>query len=296
MKQDRSVWVCLAVLAMLCVNGGSAVAQGSAAEERYIAARDLAVANFTSEKIPDVQALTKAEPDENRARADLDRQMQAIMGPVQLPGLGAATFNLVTLFDGEMGVGLLDGLRFGGRQGSTGIVVTTRWLMEQWARGEKPSGWERLEEAFRDQRFYTGAIDTDAAIVQFAEIPLEADIEKPAYAFLAGRTQDQMPAAPGEVFVAAVKGGRAFIGYAPLKGRITAPACVTAHRAAEKRLNETAQTTDAPGRKGVKRVHKTQDEIDAEFLKCFAERAPRNSHFAEAVKQAKALYDRMPAR
>ena len=46
----------------------------------------------------------------------------------------------------------------------------------------------------------------------------------------------------------------------------------------------------------MKRVHKTQEEIDAEFLKCFAERAPKNSHFAEAVKQAKALYDRMPAR
>jgi hypothetical protein len=283
MKQYRSVWVSLAVLAMLCVNGGPAVAQGSAAEERYIVARDLAVTNFTSEKIPDVQALTKAEPDEKRARADLDRQMRAIIGPVQLPGLGAAKFNLVTLFAGEMGVGLLDGLHFGGRKGSTAIIVTTRWLMTEWARKEK-KGWERLEEAFRDEGFYTHAIDTDAAIVRFAEIPLDAGTEKPAFAFLAGRTQDQMPAAPDEVFVAAVKGERAFIAYAPLKQRITAPACTAAHRAAEKRLNQTAST------------EKAREENDAIFLKCFAERAPKHAHFAEAVKQAKALYDRMPVR
>ena len=79
MKQDRSVWVCLAVLAMLCVNGGPAVAQGSAAEERYIVARDLAVANFTADKVRNIDP--EAEAAEARARADLDRQMRASSGP-----------------------------------------------------------------------------------------------------------------------------------------------------------------------------------------------------------------------
>ena len=132
---------------------------------------------------------------------------------MRLPGFGTGKLNIGTLFGGYMDFGRLDGLRFQADAGRTTIIVTTRWLMTEWGRGkgEKDFGWERLDVAFRDEGFYTRAIDTDAAIVQFAEIPLGTGTEKPAFAMLAGRTQDQPPAAPDEVFVAAVKGERAFV-------------------------------------------------------------------------------------
>jgi hypothetical protein len=143
---------------------------------------------------------------------------------------------------------------------------------------------QQPDAAFRTEAFYTQAVNTDAAIVRFADIPLGGP-DQPAVAVLAGRTQDSTPRSAGEVFVAAVRGGRAFIAIKQLEPPFGIEACTAPRAAAEKKLEEAVQRSEG-----------MRERIEAEFKRCFAARAPKELRFTEAVKLARALYDAMPAR
>ena len=63
--------------------------------------------------------------------------MRAIVGPVEIKGLGAGKLSLGSLYEGDLGFGSLDGLLFASEDYKTAIVVTTRSLFMRWLRAHK---------------------------------------------------------------------------------------------------------------------------------------------------------------
>jgi hypothetical protein len=92
---------------------GAAHAQQRSAEDRYIADRDRAIRQFGDGAVDD--AKTDAEA---KARAALERQMRAIVGPAAPPGFGDGALNLSTLFKGDQGSARLTAWCFAPRSAS----------------------------------------------------------------------------------------------------------------------------------------------------------------------------------
>jgi hypothetical protein len=295
----------IVLCALLLAGAATAKAQQRSLEDRYIADRDRAIARFTPEQVKKLG--DSAVTLEEAANAALEKQMRAIVGPVEIAGLGESKLNLGSLYTGDMGFGTLDGLLFHSQDYKTSIVVTTRTLLLRWLRAHR--NWQdtalpqQPERAFATETFYFQAIDSDAAILKYAEVPLAAAVARPAqdpaYAMLAGRTQSETPYVADEVFVAALKSGRAFVGFAPVEPAFAVPACRAAREAAEqkaKAASEAAESSGARDEAAAKRAEALEQKTDADFRSCFARGAPKQAAFAAVVKRAQALYALMPGK
>jgi hypothetical protein len=273
-------------------------------EDRYIAARDKAIEKFSKEydagKFDDT-----ARKAEDAARADLQAQLSAILGEAARPDFGPATLNLETLYKGDEGFGMLDALRFDANVGKTGekagengadgkyvepkarIVVTTQTLLTRWLRAHK-DWWgkdsknvpQQIGAALKDESFYTQAITSGSAVVNFNSLP----IAKPAsatfaYGFLAGQTQDAIPNAADEVFVSTLANGKVYIAYGSIEPSVQIPACI----AMRAEYNKRAEAGDA------KKSGDLRQQGEDAYQHCFSRRATQQPSFAEATKQAQAL-------
>jgi hypothetical protein len=288
---------CIGALLALCAMAGPVAAQPRSPEDRYIATRNAALARFTPKMAPKLG--DKVVQEEETARAELERQMRAIIGPVEINGLGPGKLSLGSLYEGDIGFGTLDGLMFNSEDYKTAIVVTTRSLFMRWLRAHKTPKDDALpqdpEKAFRIETFYFRAMMSDAAILRFAEVPLGAAAARPAYAMLDARSQDDTPYAADEVFVAAIKGDRVFVGHAPVEPNVVVPACSAAREATMKKI-EAESNANGNDQAGRDRINALGGKAETDFLKCFAVAAPKQAAFADVVKRAQELYDRMPAR
>jgi hypothetical protein len=279
------------IMAAILTAGITFSASAQTREDAYIATRDAAIAQIKA--AADVERRgsmdhydDKVLAAEEKARAGLEQQMRTIVGPVAIKGMPAkAAFNLDTLIENDDTFGLLDGMVYGAVDAKTRVIVTTdnllrRWLVrhKDWWGKDSTNVPQEPSAAVKESGFYTQAVMTDAAIVRFAELP----IRKPAgaafgFAMLAARTQDRAPDKADEIFVALAQGGKVFVAYTKEFNAVgPAPACAVAPSAG-----------------------KTMEEernSDMEFLRCFAEQAPRQNGFAAAVQAAQALADRLPAR
>ncbi|MGF6306672.1 hypothetical protein ABIB82_000819 [Bradyrhizobium sp. i1.8.4] len=293
-------------------------AHAASPEDRYLAARDAAIARFAKqEKDGKVgEAIDKAEAD---ARDELKRQLTAILSQPARPGFAPAQLNLDTLYKGDMGFGMLDGLRFDADPGWDGakigdnradgsfvepkahIIVTTEALFTHWLHEHK-TWWDKgsknvpqqVDAALKFEGLYTQAISTDAAVVNFNDLP----VVRPAsailtYGFLAGRTQDSFPDKADEVFVAALAGGKMYVAYGEIEPAVQVPACT------EIRADYTKKAAAAAEKFERKQITRTaydklgdlrQQGEDA-FKRCFTERAPQQPAFTEATRQAQALLE-----
>lgn len=284
------------------------LAAGAASlEENYLAARDLYVAKFKpineSGKITDADF--KAEED---ARADLEKQLKTIVGPVAIKGMSQpAKINADTLFAGDLGFGMLDGLVLTAADEKTRVIVTTETLFASWLRAHKNWYGDKVAEmpqdagaAFKTEAFYTQAISTDAAVVHYAQLPLAKSASaKLTFAVLAARTQDASPPAPDEIFAAMIAGGRVYVANAPLSSAFAPiPACDQIKRDYD---NKAAAAFDAaaPEQKkeqnGIDAFTALREQGDAAFRRCFAERTSKQA-LARAAKQAQSLIARLPLR
>jgi hypothetical protein len=288
---------CIGALLTLCAMAGPVAAQNRSLEDRYIATRNAALARFTLKAAPKLG--DQIVQEEEKARSELERQMRAILGPVEIKGLGPSKLNLGSLYEGDMGFGTLDGLTFTSEDYKTAIVVTTRSLFMRWLRAHKAPKDDPLpqdpEKAFRIDTFYAMAMMTDSAILRFAEVPLGAAAAKPAYAMLDARSQDDTPYAANEVFVAAIKGDRVFVGHARIEPAMAVPACSAAREATMKKLEAESKAGADNDQAGRDRINALGGKAETDFLKCFAAAAPKQAAFADVVKRAQELYDRMPA-
>ena len=124
------------MLAVL-VLGWSSIKAGTP-EDAYIDARDAAIAKIKAAVKAETRGPTAGYGDriltsEKQARADLERQMRAIIGPVSIDGLDrTGALNLDTLIEGDLGFGVLDGMVYGPVDGKTRAIVTTESLLRRW--------------------------------------------------------------------------------------------------------------------------------------------------------------------
>jgi hypothetical protein len=293
-------------------------ANAASPEDRYIAARDAAIAKFVKlEK--DGKTGDAVDKAEDAARGELKTQLTAILSEPARTGYGPAQINLDTLYKGDMGFGMLDGLRFDAETGRDGgkigdkrpdgsfvepkahILVTTEPLFARWLREHK-NWWDKgaknvppqPEAALKSGDFYTQAISTDAAVINFNALPIAKPAQASyAYGFLAGRTQDTFPDAADEMFATAIADGKLYIVYGELVAPVQVPACTAIRADFNKKADEAAEKL---GRKQITR--KAYDKLgdfrqqgEDAFKRCFIERTPQQPAFSEATKQAQALLE-----
>jgi hypothetical protein len=294
---------------------GAGPAQSSP-EDRYVASREAAIKKL--KPLYDAGAMddagTKAE---DAARADLEAQFRAILGPLEYTGFGPGKINLESLYAGDEGFGTLDGLRFDSNIGTTGapaggndadghyiepkshIIVTTQTMFARWLRAHK-DWWDKgvknvpqqIGAALKTDSFYTQAIATGAAVVKFNDLP----VAKPAatmlvYGMLAARTQSEIPDAADEVYVAALSNGKVYIGYGSIAPAVKVLAC-DAIRAGYNKKSADADDAFREKRitkKAYDRLGNLGQQGESAFSRCFTNNAPKQPAFAEAVKQAQAL-------
>ena len=286
------------------------------AEDRYVAARDAAI-----QKISAIYDAGNRDEDarkaEKAASADLLEQMRVILAEPDRDGVGPPTLNVDTFSKGDEGCGTLDGLRFDaklGRNGETAgqngadgkyveprshIIVTTQTLFERWLRAHK-DWWgkktknvpQQIGAALKDESFYTQAISSGAAVVNFNSLP----IEKPAaasfaHAMLAGRTQSELPDAADHVFVAAIANGKVHIAYGLIDPPVQVPDCLAIRGDYIKKAEQATEDLQSGkiDRKTYDKLGNFRQKGDDAYKRCFTRNAPNRPFFNEAAQQAQRL-------
>lgn len=296
-----------AALAVGVIVTATAAAQAASPEDNYIAARDAAIQKITA--LEDAKEGERASQEHDRAFADLQQQMRGIIGPVAIKGLAATgKLNLSTLSSGDEGFGMLDGLVFASADDKISVIVTTESLFGRWLVGHKDWWGDKIanvpqtaREALVSDMFYSQAIQTDAAVMKFARLP----VGKPAnatftFAMLAARSQDNSPPTPDEIFVAVVQGVRIYIADAPVERKFAEiPACNQIRKDQETKADAVYAVYEKAEKKDEKLSDQStaaREEADTLFLRCYAERAANQPAFAQAVTQAQSLLERLPLR
>jgi len=304
--------VCL--VAMLSSTGAAPLKPSP--EDRYIATRDAAIEKF-SPKYDAGNFDDTAKQAEEAAFADLKAQMSGILSEPGRNGFGPAKLNIETFYKGDEGFNTLDGLRFDSEIGKTGekaggngadgkyvepkahIIVTTQTMFARWLRAHK-DWWDKgarnvpqqIGSALKDESFYTQAISNGSAVVSFTTLPITTPASATfTHAFLAARTQDEIPNAADEVIVSALANGKVYIAEGSIAPKVQITAC-TAIRAD---YNKRAETADDDFRfkridkKAYDKLGKLGQQGEDAFKRCFSQRGPQQPSFAEATRQAQAL-------
>lgn len=282
-----------AVAVLMLVGLFSPPAAATPQENAYITARDKYLKRFEK---ADPEKDKAAESDEKRAIADLEKQLEAIIGPVAVKGFDPKPrANVDTLYSGYDTFGHLDGLAWGPPGNQRMVLVTTETIMKNWLTLHR-TWWGEKEQkmpqtpmgALRVEGFYTQAIGFDSAFQFYAELP----IAKPASAsfavsYLYIAAQDFGPWKPNEILVSILQGGKLYIISMPAKTPVPAiAACDAIWKAAEKKSAEAiAKSEDFDAVRG---------KADAEFHRCFADRAKTMPFFPKLTAEAQALVDALP--
>jgi hypothetical protein len=299
------------------LSSAAAAPPGAALEDRYVAARDAAIAKLS--KLADGGTSDDAaQKAEEAIRAELGVQMAAILAEPARKGFAPPVLNLDTLSKGDEGFGMLDGLRFDSETGKGGekagkgegdkyveprahIIVTSEHLFERWLRAHK-NWWDKgvknvpqqIGAALKDESFYTQAISTDSAVIHFNALPISTPASATfAYGFLAGRTQDDVPNSADEVFVAAIASGKVYLAYGLIEPEVKVAACSMVRAGANKKADEADEKfrTQQIDRKTYDKLGNLRQQGEDAFKRCFIQQAPKQAAFAEATKQAQALLE-----
>lgn len=293
----RSI-VLIAALLLFCGN-----AHAASPEENYFAARDghiEALAAARKRGAPDKEIAAR----EKRALADLERQVRRLVGNVALKDAkGAGRINLEGLQQGDMEFGMLDGLVFEAKDGKSRTVVTTQNLLKNWLR-EHQNWWrtnnvpQGVAPALRFAPFYTQALGGGAAFGSFGELSVGTPDGGFATALLIARAQDIGSRNPDELVVSVARGHRVFIVTAKAAAKIAPVAeCEAMWPALKEKTDAAFEAYRASGMKDqgiLDRSNKLSDDTDAAYMRCFAERAPKDANWKTLTAQAQAIADALP--
>lgn len=276
-------------------------------EDAYLAARDAAI------KAVDPAKATPADDErlsqeEARLRGELEAMLRDIVGPVAIPGFTSGpTSNLDTLVSGELGFGQLDGLAWVTADDKMRLVVTTRPLLTRWLK-DHADWWpgrdnvpQEVAAALASDAFYTQAISSDAAVSKYADITVTPPKgASAAIALLVARSQDIGPRKPDEILIAVVQDRLVFVLSTATDINIAAiPACDAIWRDSERKAEKVFADYQKSGSKDEKlfaTYTRIQEEGDAAFRRCFAERARTTPFFRAVTTQAQSLVDRLASR
>jgi hypothetical protein len=308
--------LCAVTCFIVMLSHASAAPLKPSLEDRYITTRDAAI-----ERLQPIYDAGNADDAANKAedavRVDLGAQMTAILGALKYTGFGPAKLNLDTLYKSDEGFGMLDGFLFDAETGMTGakaggndaggkyvaprshIIVTTPTMFERWLHAHK-DWWDKdlknvpqqIGAALKDGSFYTQAISTGAAAINFNDLP----IAKPAaaisaYAMLAGRTQSEIPDEADEVFVSAITKDRVYIAYGSIEPKVKIAACIAIRTGYNKRAEQGEDDFRFKkiDKKAYDRLGNLRQQGEDAFKRCFTQRAPQQPSFAQATRQAQEL-------
>ena len=250
------------ILVAATISNAAAAPPAQTTEDRYILARDTAIEKISA--IYDAGNSDDAVRKVEAATADLAAQMRAILKESIRAGFGPAKLHSDTFNKGDEGFGVLDGLRFvallgasgqkAGQDGADGkyvapkahIIVTTQTLFERWLRGHK-EWWgnnvknvpQQIGAALKDESFYTQAVSSASAVVNFNSLPLA----RPAgatfvHGMLAGRTQSDIPNAADTVFVSAIANSKMYVAYGSIDPKVQIPACIAIRASYNKKAEQ----------------------------------------------------------
>ncbi len=289
----------IALIALVALPLG---ARAAPPEADYLAARDGYIKRF--DHSPSDDATFKAHL---AALMDLQAKLRPIIGPVRIKDLvDNGKINLDTLDSGDEGFGMLDGLVYMSHDEKVRVLVTTASLFDTWLKAHEHF-WPQsplppdMAATLKDDDFYTQAVNNDAAVVTYAEIP----VARPAWATLAfavldARTQDAVPPVPDEMIVTVRRADRVFI----VSTKTTATAGpIAACDALHARLAAAAQAASDADRQADGKdaaLHAKSEALarkaDRAYPECFAREAPHAAFFPALVRQAQALVDMLPAK
>src|SRR6266513_2391629 len=215
MKRIDSAAVLLVLALFSCLSAPMTLVAASL-EEKYFETRDNFIRQF--EKSIDPDWMTAMKKDEH-ALAELEKQLKAIVGPVNVEGFPKkGKINLLTLQQ-DYGFGQVDGLRFSAKQEY--LFVTTDNILKKYLAGQ-PKLPKDLAELSKTGEFYLRAITAESAVTYFAEIPVKsANGKSYVRAFLGLTAQDIGPFIPKDIFVFVTNGNRILAAQSPAATEIT---------------------------------------------------------------------------
>jgi hypothetical protein len=281
----------------------SSAAFAATPEQNYLAARDALIAklNPSAERNAPTDAESK---EEEQARAEMLKQMRVVIGPLNVKGFtGEPTYNVGSLFNGDLETGILDGLSYTGAK-NVRLVVTELWIKSPDGlaakEGEVPAD---LPTALTQDDFYTRASSADAAVGNMGELPVTRPAGTEfAFAMLTGRRQDLVPVPATEILIGAIVPPRVYVVSAPIaKINVTAD-CVKLFKAAEAKAdkmlvdNAKAKINKKDDEVMVEEAERVREGGDEAMRKCFAQRLKASPAFAKLTKQAQDIIDTLVAK
>ncbi len=293
------------VLLALAVFAGGTVA--ASPEDDYVAARDRDIArikHLVAVKTDD----KKVDAEQNQMLADLQKRLEAMVGPFAVAGYPAAgKFTLETLSASDIGFGQLDGVVHSAGDDGPQVIVTTRGLVDRWLRAQSTEKDADLrlpadfDAALHEDNFYTFSVSEDAAFGKTADLavakPAGADV---VVAALGGFAQDIGPNPRQEIVVTLQKGGRIYIADQVAKTAIgKIDACEAIWTAATKKSDELKSAYQKSGAKNEKLFDdgtKAEDDGDKAYRACLVAKTPQQPYYPALVKEAQAIADRLAAK
>ncbi len=291
----------LLVLALFSCLSAPMTLVAASPEEKYFETRDNFIREFEKASTPldslaeqDAHALD--EKDEH-ALAELEKQLKAIVGPVNVEGFPKeGKINLETLQNGDLGFGQVDGLRFSAKQEY--LFVTTDNILKKYLTGQ-PKLPKDLAELSRTGEFYADALTSEAAVTYFAEIPVKSPNEKSyVHAFLGLTAQDIGPFIPKDIFVFVTKGNRILAVQSPAAVEITEiPQCRNEWDRFAKKKADAMEVYRSSGSNNEKAFDESVQQYEQQgfeaYQRCYDREAKNQKFFASLKKQAQSIVDRL---
>lgn len=225
-----------------------------------------------------------AEEQDNKALANLETQLKAIIGPVKIEGFDEkGQLNIETLQD-DTGADQVDGLKFGTSE--TYLFVTTSNILRNYLsrHSEYPAN---LTELSKDNEFYHHVFDWDAAVTYYGDVPVKHAPETFARAFLGLTAQDYGNYPPNTLFVFVSKGDRIRIASVPIKTEVSnIPRCITEWQKFKDKATKAAETKDEKADGDSDRL---EEEGFAAYHECFGREAKNWKFFPKVIQQAQSI-------
>lgn len=274
-------------------------------ETEYIATRDAYKKAIAARQRLHVPATPADLSADIAALHDLEARVRPIVGDFRAAGFpGLGKINIATLYPGNVDSGLLDGLLFRSADSTARIVVTTRALFMNWLGfGVTKPTWtpHDLDASLRRPELYTAALETDAAVVRYADIPVDSAARTGVVAaMLVRREQDDCDCTPDEVVIGVVRGERIFIVDMPARDTI-APMreCVAVWNDGQRRSGEIMKASrrgNSVDTSSWGRAFRAGVDAASLYRACYAEQVRHEPRLARLAAQVRDIVALLPAK
>ena len=263
-------------------------------EEKYLETRDEFIRQFSTPSSPEADSYEKVHSKLEKALSKLEKQLQLIIGPVDVAHFPKREkINLETLDQDDGGFGQVDGLRFDSEHEL--LFVTTTGLLNAYLQQHKKLPTE-LGKLAKAEEFYSLALYWDEAVTHFAEVPVRTANDKSfAYAFLGLWAQDIGPFPPKNLFVFFANGDRVFVVSTEVQSNIDQIAeCKDVWDGFKKKSDAASaayQASELKDQKATDDSLRYEEEGFRAYCRCFEQRAKMEPFVKQLTKQAQNLVD-----